>query len=60
MKITTTNLALRRLAYMVLSALCTAVLAWLSKDMKDMAWTPVVYLLFTTLRDVLDKSMPNK
>lgn len=59
MKITTTNLALRRLVYMVLSALCTAVLAWLSKDANEMVWTPVVYIVLTTLRDVFDKQMPN-
>ena len=60
MKTTTTKLALRRLAYMALSALCTAVLAWWQKDMADMSYTPLVYLILTTIRDYFDKTIPNK
>lgn len=60
MKVTTLNLALKRLFYILVSAIVTGVIAYVSKDYADMAWTPVVYFLLTTLRDWLDKSMPNK
>ena len=60
MQATTTNLALKRLLFLVLSAAITAVIAWFTQEYEAAAFYPVVYFLLTTARDYLDKTLPNK
>jgi hypothetical protein len=60
MQVTTKNLALKRLLFLVLSAVITAVLAWVTQEYQTAAFYPVVYFLLTTARDFADKSFPNK
>ena len=60
MKVTTTNLALKRLAFLVASAALTAVLAWATGEYETSAFWPVIYFVLTTARDYLDKGIPNK
>jgi len=60
MNVTTKNLALKRLFYLVLSAVITAVITWVTNEYQTAAFYPVVYFLLTTIRDFADKSFPNK
>lgn len=60
MKITTQNLALKRLFWLVASAIVTAVLTWVTSEYQTAAFYPVVYFVLTTARDYFDKSLPNK
>lgn len=60
MKITTTNLALKRLLWIVVSAVITAVLSWATGEYQNAVWFPIVYLVLTTARDYFDKSIPNR
>lgn len=60
MNVTTKNLALKRLFFLVLSAVITAVITWVTSEYQTAAVYPVVYFLLTTARDYLDKSFPNK
>lgn len=57
---TTTKLLARRLLWILASALITGLITYFTGDYKDAAWYPVVYLVLTTARDFLDKSIPNK
>ena len=59
MKVTVTKLALKRLAFLVASAVISAVIAWVSKEPSLQAIAPIVYFVLTTVRDYLDKSIPN-
>lgn len=60
MKDSTTSRSLKRLGWLIASAVVTAVLAYLSSDWASAAWYPVVYWVLTTARDFADKSVPNK
>lgn len=60
MQVTTKNLALKRLFWLVLSAVITAVAAWVTQEYETAAFYPVVYFALTTVRDIVDKSIPNK
>ena len=60
MNITTKNLALKRLFWLVASAVITAVIAWVTSEYQTAAFYPVVYFLLTTARDYFDSSIPNK
>ncbi len=60
MQITTTKLALKRLAFLVASAAITAVLSWATGEYQTTVAWPIIYLVLTTARDYLDKTIPNK
>lgn len=60
MQVTTKNLALKRLLFLVLSAVVTAGITWLTQEYQTAAFYPVVYFLLTTARDYFDKTFPNK
>lgn len=60
MNVTTTNLAWKRLFWLVASGVVTAVIAWLTSEYETAAFYPVVYFLLTTARDYLDKTIPNR
>jgi hypothetical protein len=60
MKVTVTRLALKRLGFLVLSAALTAVLSWATQEYESAVFFPVIYWVLTTLRDLTDKSIPNK
>lgn len=60
MQVTTKNLALKRLFWLLASALITAVLAWVSQEYQAAAFYPVVYFVLTSARDYFDKTIPNK
>lgn len=60
MQVTTTSLALKRLAFLVASAVITAILAWGTGEYANAAWFPMVYFALTTVRDILDKNIPNR
>ena len=59
MKITVTTLALKRLFFLVLSAVIGAVISWVSKEPSLATVSPIIYFVLTTARDYLDKSIPN-
>ena len=60
MKLSTQNLALKRLVWLAASALITALITWVTQEYQTAALYPVVYFLLTTARDYFDKSIPNK
>lgn len=60
MKITTQNLALKRLFWLAASAVVTAAITWVSQEYATASFYPIVYFVLTTLRDYTDKSIPNK
>lgn len=60
MQVTTTKLALKRLGFLVASAVITAVLTWATGEYQNAAWFPIVYFVLTTARDFFDKTIPNK
>ena len=60
MQVTTTKLALKRLGFLVASAVVTAVLAWATQEYQTAVFYPVIYFILTTARDFLDKSLPNR
>lgn len=59
MKLTTTNRAFKRLGFLIASAVITALISWASGEYQTSAIYPIVYFLFTTARDYLDKNIPN-
>lgn len=60
MKVTTTSLALRRLGFLIASAVLTALLTWVTGEYATAAWYPVIYFLLTTAKDFFNKELPNK
>lgn len=60
MKITVTKLALTRLLFSVLSAALTALMVWFTQEYQTAVFYPLVYWVLTTVRDLADKSIPNK
>ena len=58
--VTTKNLALKRLFWLVVSAVITAATTWLTSEYKTAAFYPLVYMALTTVRDYLDKNIPNQ
>ena len=59
MKDTTLTRALKRAGWLVLSGALTAVLAYLTSDWNNTAWFPLVYFVVRTVRDFVDRSVPN-
>lgn len=48
-----------RLVWVVVAAVLNEVLIVLTHDYSNAAWYPVIYLVLTTVRDVLDPKLPN-
>lgn len=57
---TTRSLALKRLGFLLASAVVTGLITFVTQEYQSAALYPVVYFVLTTARDYLDKSIPNK
>ncbi len=60
MQVTTKNLALKRLGFLLASALITVLISWVTDEYQTAVFYPIIYLVLTTARDYLDKTIPNK